>query len=183
MWCAVSHFIATDLAESHPASGRFAAVQDLTPDSCAWARAAALSGRCASSGLHRLRGRSGRPGWRRAALRLRLRGVGHKEATTVQLAEWHAWWRRRGGAELRAILMQHWDPIGVAGVPEAADEYDGYVGSVGRMLREGASADDVAAYLADARHGRIGLGRSTVSRRERAAAARAVRWYEEAMRE
>lgn len=57
--------------------------------------------------------------------------------TTVQLAEWHTWWKRDGARELRALLMDHWDPIGVAEVPEAADEYDTYVGHIGRMLREG----------------------------------------------
>ena len=29
---------------------------------------------------------------------------------------------------IRAALMQHWDPIGVADIPEAADEYDSYLG-------------------------------------------------------
>jgi hypothetical protein len=29
---------------------------------------------------------------------------------------------------IRTALMQHWDPISVAHIPEAADEYDSYVG-------------------------------------------------------
>jgi hypothetical protein len=45
------------------------------------------------------------------------------------------------------ILMQQWDPIGVTGVPEAADEYDNYVRHVAGLLREGASAEAVTAYL------------------------------------
>jgi hypothetical protein len=28
---------------------------------------------------------------------------------------------------IRSVLMDDWDPIGVQGVPEAADEYDSYV--------------------------------------------------------
>jgi hypothetical protein len=31
---------------------------------------------------------------------------------------------------VRHILMSEWDPKGVSDTPEAADEYDGYVGAV-----------------------------------------------------
>jgi hypothetical protein len=37
---------------------------------------------------------------------------------------------RENRARVREILMREWDPIGVAGSPEAADEYDSYVGKV-----------------------------------------------------
>jgi hypothetical protein len=37
-------------------------------------------------------------------------------------------------AAIRNILLKEWDPIGVAHVPEAEDEYDGYVGAIYRML-------------------------------------------------
>ena len=68
------------------------------------------------------------------------------------------WWKRRGGAGVRRILMQEWDPIGVDGIPEPADEYDTYVGAVGRMLREGATDEELARYLVDIRENRMGLG-------------------------
>ena len=29
---------------------------------------------------------------------------------------------------IRGILMEEWDPIGAANIPEAADEYDSYIG-------------------------------------------------------
>ena len=41
---------------------------------------------------------------------------------------WDAWWKRRGEAELRRLLLVEWDPIGIADVPKAQDEYDSYVG-------------------------------------------------------
>lgn len=45
-----------------------------------------------------------------------------------ELDAWNRWWRRRGEPGLRALLTTLWDPIGVAGVPEAKDEYDSYGG-------------------------------------------------------
>jgi len=59
--------------------------------------------------------------------------------------------------------MDEWDPIGVAGIPEAADEYDSYMGVVGRKLREGATADQIAAYLTDISEEYMGLGPSAAA--------------------
>ena len=70
-----------------------------------------------------------------------------RQDAVVELSEWHMWWKTTGGRELRQVLMDSWDPIGVAGVPEATDEYDSYVGPVVRMLQEGASEGDVRRYL------------------------------------
>ena len=41
---------------------------------------------------------------------------------------------RRYHDEIAALLMRAWDPIGVAGIAEAQDEYDAYVGEVYGML-------------------------------------------------
>jgi hypothetical protein len=55
---------------------------------------------------------------------------------------------RESRARVREILMREWDPIGVAGVPEAADEYDTYVGTVYVMLMDQrASEQQLASYL------------------------------------
>jgi hypothetical protein len=46
--------------------------------------------------------------------------------------------------------MREWDPIGVAGAPEAADEYDSYAGTVYVMMMDHrVSAEELAAYLFD----------------------------------
>ena len=75
--------------------------------------------------------------------------------------------KRRGGAGVRRLLMEKWDPIGVAGVPEAADEYDTYVGQVGRRLREGATAEEIAAYLTYfARSGWVSVPRRAPAKRK-----------------
>jgi hypothetical protein len=48
---------------------------------------------------------------------------------------------------IRRILMAEWDPIGVSDVPEAADEYDSYIGGVYELLERGASQGDIGNYL------------------------------------
>jgi len=35
---------------------------------------------------------------------------------------------------IREVLMREWDPIGVADVPEAQDEYDSYINQIYGML-------------------------------------------------
>lgn len=45
------------------------------------------------------------------------------------------------------VLHYIWDPIGVSGVPQTRDEYDGYVGSVFTLLRSGAEASEISAHL------------------------------------
>ena len=67
----------------------------------------------------------------------------------VELEERHHWWKSGGSGELRELLMEHWDPIGVNGTPEARDEYDGYLGPLANMLHAGADAQAVAEYLAN----------------------------------
>lgn len=45
------------------------------------------------------------------------------------------------------VLHYVWDPIGVAGVPQARDEYESYVPQVFRLLKGTADGKDVADYL------------------------------------
>lgn len=45
------------------------------------------------------------------------------------------------------ILLEQWDPIGVAAVPAAYDEYDAYVGGVYQLLASGANVPAVADHL------------------------------------
>jgi hypothetical protein len=101
----------------------------------------------------------------------------------MELSDWHIWWKKRGGSGVRRLLMEEWDPIGVQGVPEAPDEYNSYMGVVGRMLREGAAADEIEAYLTGVRVDYMGLGPSPAGqRRDHDVAARLVEWYAVEMR-
>jgi len=91
------------------------------------------------------------------------------------------WWKQSGARELRRILMEEWDPIGVRGVPETEDEYDSYLGPIGARLREGAPADDIAAYLTWAEEVHMGLGESDIGRGRNARLADRLReWHAEA---
>jgi hypothetical protein len=49
--------------------------------------------------------------------------------------------------KVRAILLNDWDPIGIAGVPQAADEYDRYVGQLAQMVEAGSSISDLSEHL------------------------------------
>jgi hypothetical protein len=55
------------------------------------------------------------------------------------------------------ILYRDWDPIGVADVPEARDEYRAYLPQVFAMLLSGAGTAAIAGYLSFVRVERIGL--------------------------
>lgn len=54
---------------------------------------------------------------------------------------------RRLQRAIREGLLQDWDPIGVRGIPEAHDEYDGYVDRISELLHSGASLGDVFKFL------------------------------------
>jgi hypothetical protein len=70
--------------------------------------------------------------------------------------------------------MREWDPIGVAGVPEAADEYDRYGAQAYVMLMdERANAVRIAAYLLEVATKRMAMPHTArlVDRCNRAASA------------
>jgi hypothetical protein len=71
-------------------------------------------------------------------------------------AEYEHWWRERGSGELRDLLYREWDPIGLKGIADGSeDEYDAYVGQLGRRLRAGAGEEELAALL---EHFRLEMG-------------------------
>jgi hypothetical protein len=96
----------------------------------------------------------------------------------VELKVWHLWWKRQGSGELRDLLMLWWDPVGVYGVPEAIDEYDGYVGQIGRLLREGATSTEVVERFAELQP-RFGLPANTS--RDELTAEKIVEWFRRSM--
>jgi hypothetical protein len=54
---------------------------------------------------------------------------------------------QRYHALIRDALLRDWDPIGVADIPDAQDEYDGYVASVHKLLIQQRSRTEVFDYL------------------------------------
>jgi hypothetical protein len=75
--------------------------------------------------------------------------------------------------------MEHWDPIGVNGIPEARDEYDGYLGPLVNRLDDGADARAVAEYLANVQTDRMGLPARADQLHD--VASRLVAWYSSEM--
>jgi hypothetical protein len=74
------------------------------------------------------------------------------------------------------MAIEHWDPLGVYDHPERADEYDPYLERVGRMLRRGKGADEIADYLGAVRT--KALRRDENEELDREFAARVVAWYQ-----
>ena len=65
---------------------------------------------------------------------------------------------RENRARVRQIMLEIWDPIGVGHMPEARDEYDGYVGAVYVMLMDQrASAGEISDWLYSQATGHMGL--------------------------
>jgi hypothetical protein len=50
-------------------------------------------------------------------------------------------------ARVRKILLHQWDPIGVANVPAAQDEYDSYVGEIASAVLARHLASEIADHL------------------------------------
>lgn len=61
-----------------------------------------------------------------------------------------------GFDRIRRLLRQDWDPLGIAGEPQAADEYDDHALQVFRMVQERRAAADIAGYLDEAWQGLSG---------------------------
>ena len=55
------------------------------------------------------------------------------------------------------VLHYVWDPIGINSIPQARDEYHGYLPQVFGMLRDGADESAIAAYLTAVSTERMGL--------------------------
>jgi hypothetical protein len=76
--------------------------------------------------------------------------------------------------ELRARLLE-WDPIGIAGIDEAWDEYDCLLSPIMHMLHDGVSEHDLGNWLMTELDEHFGLRPDRD--RERALAGDLVRWW------
>lgn len=69
---------------------------------------------------------------------------------------------RENRQHVRAVLMEHWDPIGVRDIEEASDEYDRYVGEVVgevyvMLMDHRTSEGEIEQYLYDTATDYMGL--------------------------
>jgi hypothetical protein len=60
-------------------------------------------------------------------------------------------------ARVREILLRHWDPIGIADMAAARDEYDQYVKPIAAMLIAGASLEKLSRRLVKIETDSMGL--------------------------
>lgn len=80
---------------------------------------------------------------------------------------------RRIQREIRNVLLQVWDPIGVKDEPNAQDEYDCCIGPLFSLLTQHKTDDAIIKYLRWAVEDHMGLGRAT--REEMLPTVRALR--------
>jgi hypothetical protein len=97
-----------------------------------------------------------------AEFRRRPQGIGPAGSTVLN---WtlgrNKYQSRESRAQVRRVLMESWDPIGVRRIDQAPDEYDRYVGVVYVMLMDQQAARQAtAAYLYDIAANYMGLGNS-----------------------
>ena len=82
---------------------------------------------------------------------------------------------RRIRADIRRVLLEVWDPIGIKDEPAAQDEYDSYVGGIFELLVNARNDEELNAYLFDIAQNRMGLNSPTEPNLRTIAALRAIR--------
>lgn len=62
---------------------------------------------------------------------------------------WVRWWRIEGLKQMRQILWEKWDPLGLNGITDdwPEDEYDSYASVLASKLKRGNDRADLVAYL------------------------------------
>jgi hypothetical protein len=93
----------------------------------------------------------------------------------MTLFGWRRWWTATGLPQLRVMAVEHWDPQNVYDDAARADAYDPYLERVGRMLRRGKGADEIAQYLGEVRTKAMKLEESEYA--DEAFADRVCAWY------
>jgi hypothetical protein len=93
----------------------------------------------------------------------------------MRVLEWRRWWSKEGLPALRVMAIEHWDPINVYDDPEHADAYDAYLDRVGRMLRKGKGAEEIARYLGEVRTKAFKRGEAETT--DELFADRVTTWY------
>ena len=59
--------------------------------------------------------------------------------------------------QIDEILHYMWDPIGVAGIAQARDEYYSYLPQVFKLVLDNKNKNEIASYLAEIETNRMGL--------------------------
>ncbi len=86
---------------------------------------------------------------------------------------------RRMERQVRDVLMNVWDPIGVKDEAACADEYDSYVGPVLGLLIRKESDEKIARHLAEIVTHRMGLSGTARDMRPTVEALRRIELWNE----
>jgi hypothetical protein len=70
---------------------------------------------------------------------------------------------RRIHTQIRHLLLNVWDPIGIRNEPKAQDEYDGYIGRLYELLVSRVPDTELIDYLHWVAHDRMGFDAATKS--------------------
>jgi hypothetical protein len=54
---------------------------------------------------------------------------------------------KRISSDIRGVLLNFWDPIGIKNEPIAQDEYNSYIGGVYELLKRSCTDEELAAHL------------------------------------
>jgi hypothetical protein len=73
-------------------------------------------------------------------------------------------------------LLMEWDPLGVSGIPEAADEYDCMISPLIHQLLDGADARSLAGWISHERISHFGLSPHAAS--DAQLAEKLTAWWE-----
>lgn len=68
-------------------------------------------------------------------------------------------------SDIKRVLLNDWDPIGIQDIPDAATEYDGYAPGIYQLLEESRSVEDIYAHLRWIVEDRMGLDGNEVHTR------------------
>jgi hypothetical protein len=95
--------------------------------------------------------------------------------------EWVRWWRIEGRPEMRTILWEEWDPLGLYALVRdddwPADEYDSYANVLASKLKRGNDREDIVGYLATSLADKDTLIAPAWITRCEAAADALIEWY------
>jgi hypothetical protein len=69
---------------------------------------------------------------------------------------------RRIRVEIRRVLLDVWDPIGIRGEPNAQDEYDSYIGRIYELLTGDSPDRELSEYLFSVVYDLMGLDGATI---------------------
>jgi len=60
-------------------------------------------------------------------------------------------------SNVRYILLNDWDPIGIGDNSNLSDEYDGYIGSIIKILEQKPSVESIATFLKNIEKTEMGI--------------------------